>query len=530
MQCWQCGATVRSGAKLCVYCGANLAIDAADSDASMSRRPSNSGRSERGSSSERSRRDDGWDDSSTQDDDRRSYGGGWGSRGDRRENDYRRRAEDEFEQRPRESYGRGSRDSRDPLADPRAPRNVRSTPPRDANATPRGPRDRYERRDDGERESSRDDRYENRYDARRESRQPVVRSYGEERWEPRDRSPRDRVSDRGRGGRDMNYKEDSAEFSAEYSAEYSAQYPRQDWRDESAEYGSQGRYGREEDYAEKRGRGWQDAGRGGSSRPKYNQPIEDSWNMPAAIGWTDESVRIPASPARQGAKRGRDKAADTKEQSAGKRRRAPMIIGIALVFAMLAGAGVFLVPKVFSRLHGGSGSTCAPATASVTPGAAPTPPANYKVYTDKQTGYSVPYPASWSTSSGTDTSQAQTDDVTRFAQSSSNAVFTVEHTPTFDCNTNTEIIDSEVLGGKQAGETFTELPTAGGTQTVSGEQCIRKEYSVTTSNKASLHMAIIACHHAGKGYAFVIYSDASAYSQVNTSAFQPMLTSFRFAS
>src|SRR5215469_13075850 len=28
MQCWQCGATVRQGAKICIYCGAQLTDDA----------------------------------------------------------------------------------------------------------------------------------------------------------------------------------------------------------------------------------------------------------------------------------------------------------------------------------------------------------------------------------------------------------------------------------------------------------------------------------------------------------------------
>ena len=208
-----------------------------------------------------------------------------------------------------------------------------------------------------------------------------------------------------------------------------------------------------------------------------------------------------------------------------------MIVAGVFICLLLVAGGALLVPKVLSSLSGSSTNTCAGSASSggASPGAAPALTSSQKQYTDKQSGYSIAYPSAWSSSTGTDTSQAQSDDLAKFAQPSSSTFLTVEHTPSFDCATNTEVISGEVLGGQQAGETFTEIPSAGGAQTVSGETCLRKEYAVT-QGKANLHVAVIACHHAGKGYAFVIGADANSYAQVKASDFQPMLSSFRFTS
>ena len=526
MQCWQCGAGVRPEAKLCVYCGADLTVDAPGADAGMQRRPyvSGGGRSPRGNE---------WDDAAPDEGDRRPYvsGGGQRDRG-RGAGGSRGRDASAFDPGSRDDYRRGGRDERDPLADPRAPQSVRSMPNRDASASRRGEQERRDwRRDDGRgsgREERRQSRYDEPYPERRDDRsRSSGRSTDDERWDARDRSPRDRYPDRGRGDRQAAYMEDSQEYSAEYPAPSG-------WRDESAEYEQPGRSGRG-GYDERPGRGWPDSGRGGSDRAPYGQPLDDSWSMPAASGWTDESVRIPASPSRKGAKRGKVGATKSVAQPAKKRSRVPMVVGVLLILALLAGAGVFLRPMILSRLHGASGAACAPRASSATSTTAtgtatPTPPANYKLYTDTQAGYSVAYPTSWSASSGTDTSQAQTDYVTNFAQSSPYAVFTVEYTPQFDCATNTEIITSEVQGGQLKGETFAETPGVAATQTLGGEPCVRKEYSVTTQNKSSLHMAIIACHHRGKGYGFVIYSDPTTFTQVSSGAFQTMLSGFRFTS
>lgn len=534
MQCWQCGAAVRPGAKLCVYCGANLALDAADADASMNRRSSSGARPSRdGSPGPRARWDGEPEDDGARGSDRRSYGRGSAPHDDDRAHEYRRRGGDDYDRAARDVTRRPGRDQRDPLDDPRAPRSVRSMPNRDANPSRRDSRDeRFDRWGADERQPERDDRYPE----RRDNRSRPDRYAEPERWDGRDRSRGERYPDRGQGGWNQAYPDDSQEYSAEYDAQYSAEYPAPAWRDESAEYGQQRPYARENAFDERSGRGWQEPDRGRSARGTHDAPLEDSWGMPAATGWTDESVRIPASPARKGAQRGKGKRAGSVDQAIGKKRRAPMLIGVALVVVALIGAGFYLYPNIQRRLSGVSAGSCASsnvtktAVASGTPVAAATPPTNYKLYTDTQTGYVMPYPTSWSATSGTDTSQAQTDAVTRFSESSPNAVFTVEHTPTFDCASNTEIIDNEVLGGKQAGETFTELASAAGTQSLGGEQCLRKEYSVTTQNKSNLHMAIIACHHAGKGYAFIIYSDATAFDQVNSGAFKTMLANFRFTS
>lgn len=515
MQCWQCGAKVRPEAKLCVYCGANLVGDAESGDANKRRRSGSATRSGRDAGAGRSRRDDEMYQPSSgnarhpYDDDQNLRD--IPERGASREQGYY-----DPDYSSDDTYRPGGRADRDPQPAPRAPQGGRSLSVRDANAR-RASEDRESRRGADRRGSDRSlDRRDN--GARADDVDDA------ERWDPRDRQAGDRGADRGRGGR-----------GAAYPPEPSDEYPAQGWRDESAEYDRfeqydrDGRYDRDDRFAEAPGGVWQDDEPNRSRRSRYaGPPLDDSWGMPAASRWADDSVGIPVTPARQSGGKGRgSKAAGQSEKSADKRRPLRTIIGAIIVVAVLSTAGAFLAPTVLSRLNGSSSNTCAAGGSSASL-AAPATPANYKVYTDKQTGYTLPYPSSWSVTTATDTSQAQADDVTRFTQSSSNAVFSVEHAPSFDCATNTEIINTEELGGQQAGETFTEIPSGGGAQTVSGEQCLRKAYTVTTQSKLSLRMSIIACHHGGKGYAFVVYSDVTAFDQINTSDFQTMLTDFRF--
>ena len=504
MQCWQCGASVRSGAKLCVYCGANLVADTDDAGAGAQNRSSRNARPGRDSADRRSSREAEWDDPSAERGARQPYSSGRRPRDADQAGYYGGRDVADTGRDSRDSYRRGRRDERDPLADPRAPQSVRSTPTRDAGSSRRGSQPRDDRWGASDR-SDRDDDYRE----RRSSRSRPERYDDGERWEPRGRQSNERFPERGRSGRDSTYSAPS---------EYSDEYPAQGWRDERAAHNAPGRLWRDADDQDR------------SPRAAYAESaIGDSWGMPAAPGWTDESASIPASPSRRGAKRGKDKSEGRTTKKVAKRIRLALRIASILI-TLLTAAIIHFNPTILSRLHGSLGNTCAASSSAATPGPAPTPPANYKLYIDKQAGYSVPYPSSWSATSGTDTSQAQSDVVTRFTESSPNAVFTIERTPSFDCETNTQIISSEVLGGQQVGETFTEIPNSASAQTVSGEQCLRKEYSVMPQSKSGLRMSIIACHHAGKGYAFVIFSDSSAYTQTYSSVFQTMLSDFRFTS
>jgi cytochrome b len=316
---------------------------------------------------------------------------------------------------------------------------------------------------------------------------------------------------------------------------YSDEYPAPSRRDDRDNYGARGGASRQRDFAEAPGRLWQGDDDEDSRRAAFaGAAMEDSWGMPVASGWTDESARLPASAGRGGRARGKQhggKRGKANAEPSGKPLGRRMIVAGVLICLLLVAGGALLVPKVLSSLSGGSTNTCAGSATSggAPPGAAPALTSSQKQYTDKQSGYTIAYPSTWSSSTGTDTSQAQTDDLAKFSQPSSSTSLTIEHTPSFDCATNTEIISGEVLGGQQAGETFTEIPSAGGAQTVSGEPCLRKEYAVT-QGKSTLHVAIIACHHAGKGYALVAAADAKTYTEVSASDIQPMLSSFRFTS
>ncbi|MGH2487932.1 MAG: PsbP-related protein [Ktedonobacterales bacterium] len=508
MQCRQCGANARPGTKLCVYCGTAFDADAFDADAG-GRGASPRGGQRRAGPQRRSGVDNERGDRSARDDSRRPYSAGRDAYSEVENDDGRSRGRGgEADGGSRNGYQRSSRADRDPLDDPRAPESVRSAPVRGGGGSARRgsspANDRW-------RADERDGRSQN----RRDDRSGAGRYDVDDRRSARDERPAsDRNSNRGRGGRDPAYSDDLRAYSDEYPAP-----------------------ARQRDFVEAPGRLWQEDDDEDSRRAAFGGVgMEDSWGMPAATGWPDESGRMPATPGRGGRTRGgtRDgkrggKRGRTKAEPSGKPIHRRMIVAGVLVCLLLVAGGSLLVPKVLSSLSGSSTNTCAGSASSggTSPGAAPTLTSSQKQYTDKQSSYSIAYPSAWSSSTGTDTSQAQSDDLARFSQPSSSTFLTVEHTPSFDCATNTDIISAEVLGGQQAGETFTEIASDGGTQTVSGASCLRKEYAVT-QGKTNLHVAIIACHHAGKGYAFVAGADANSYTQVSASDFQPMLSSFRF--
>lgn len=550
--------SVRPGQKLCVYCGAKLTQDdeAADYDA----------RSDRNGPRERS-----------QDDHYRPGGGDASGRGDGRSS---RRAGGTREE---------SR-SRDPLDDPRAPRNLRGTSSSGRSAE-RG-RGSYESRGYDDAEYEYDDynprdrtspRYQPRFDPdsaeydavadqRRQSRlrprQNEARSRGYDRdggparggraggagdWdEPRDRrrddygrgqrgatpDPRDGRYNQGRGGGYDGYDGygDYGGYGQAESAEYPASYDeradradRADRRDRGMSYSRGGR-GVDMDMGmglpdqQAYGGGWdqyESRGAGGPSAQGWNggawAPGADAnaWSSPGA-GYAPARLAAPAK------KRGRGGLIAT-------------LLALLLV-VVLASGGFLARGKILALLHrGGGGNTSAPPVfATYTPGPTPTVRPNYKLYVNTNAKYIIEYPSAWNIQNDNSTS-AGYDYADLFEQQNPMATVGVESAQAFTALSNAQIIQAEINGAKQGAKptvlTFTQIGSDV-TVSVGGESWTRQDYSVTggNSNSVTLHMAILATHHAGRAYAIVLYSAASSFVQNDSGVFKTMLGTFRFTS
>lgn len=619
MQCWQCGATVRQGAKLCIYCGAKLAPDDAPDDSAPVER-GRGGRTESsgGGSYGAHSRDD------------RDGGAGRGMRSNptnspaSRSRGYDDQAEDTDGERyvpgrrevatpdartpsrrsagPRPPHG-GDRLSLDPLDDPRAPRSLLKPPTAPRQQEPRrsaydagraghrtsgeasghSGRGGYEHQ--GRRYTQGDLGYDPRYDPesgeydavadrrRREERYPGD-NYGrrtgdqrDERYDERydserdNRGGRDERADRRSPARDQrgNYggydDAPSAEYSAQYpsryddapSAEYSGEYPARYYDAPSAEYpadysaelDARGPSGR--DRREYRGGAVYDESaaweaRSPRRRATPNRPPDDSWNLPAiseaqmpATGWTGDWNAAPSmsAPAGRPGARGTAKPSAKRERGRGL---TVLVVGlVALIAVAVVIVGVSERSAILDKLPGAP-RTNAHAFATYTPGPTPTPVANYKEFSSDHALYVLNYPGQWTeqTSSQPNTGY---DYVDTFTQQSPYTAVIVEQAAAFASITDADIVTAEINGGKQGGRTFAQTAAVSGTMSIGGEQWTRREYDVTDSkSNSTLHMAILTCHHAGRGYAIVLVATPDAFAKDDATVFKTVLGSFRFAS
>lgn len=212
---------------------------------------------------------------------------------------------------------------------------------------------------------------------------------------------------------------------------------------------------------------------------------------------------------------------------------ARVVIGLLLLLAVVAFVGVEYGPKVYHTFlarTGGGGSpttqttvTCATET---TPTTQAKPPAGQNLFAT--TAYTLTYPSSWQKNTQSGASQSQCDVVYLFSQPNGPAKFNVEQAGSFAAITDQQIIQAEAQSAQQQGSTFSEITSAATTQSVGGEVWQRREYQVTTKDSTKLHLALLAGHHKGAGFAIVLISSDSGFSSDDTTTFEPILHSFQF--
>ncbi len=201
---------------------------------------------------------------------------------------------------------------------------------------------------------------------------------------------------------------------------------------------------------------------------------------------------------------------------------------VIVVVGLVVVVGPDLAPKLgkyLPFLRSGAQSTPPPTFATYTPGPTPTDLPNYKLFTNTANGFAMDYPTSWAASTVT---APQNDTIYKFTQSNTLTVVIVERSPNFDSATNAQLIQAEIQGAQSQGMTLTQITSATTTEGAGGEIWQRQEYQATTKNGAKLHIAVLACHHLGKGYVIALISADTGFATNDTTAFEPMLRSFRF--
>ncbi len=546
MECWNCGRTLRPGAPLCQFCGAKqrndddlgeapARVDAPARGSRATSRPNRPDRPEVGRErepEERRARDRYRDDAPAQSPEPPPYRSQDPDmtlpRGDRRP--------------PRPPSRPIDRDhgARDPFDDPRAPRPLRrESAPVDNNRRPplyppgggygSASGNRYD--ESAEQPAPRWDGGQ--YPARREERpqragpnDPWSDPRGGRAGDPRDRGgygregyARDQYAPPAPPAPDWH--DDSAGYSAEYSAEYGAQQG--GWTDERTVGGyPAGGY--------RGGQGWD---REYDDSARYAAaPVEDSWAGPAVGGgYWEPSAEVPAPPpARRGERRGsrssgRSGGRKSRQRAAGRGARPVLVIAlVAVSMAALVGGAAL---KFAGVIGGGRGVAGCPPAAPFQTLSPATTPSQYKAYTSPTSGYSLSYPQQWAQTSETATA-ATGDYVDRFSTSDAKSSLAVEQAGGFAAVCDQQIQDSEVTGGQQDGSTFIRTTSPAATMSIGGATWQRRDYDVTLKAGIKVHMAILSTHHAGKGYAIVMYSAPATFAADEKATFSVMLKAFRF--
>lgn len=570
MQCWQCGRTVRQGAKLCIYCGAKLADDEEQEPRASGSR---NGRRSSEQSEYRSPAPRGKEGSRgnaqlyDESDEYAAYNppddrDGHGARRERAaarprdDGDYPDRSMND--PRPRESR------PRDPMDDPRAPfqRGSGATPP-----------------------SGRDRREPKRYDAEGE---PPVKGNGNRRGardyaveeRPRRASHPTRDDDRGGGGEPRlphgSRREDRDEYAGfdngrDNGRPASSSPSRRRSDMEHGSFDARGGRGDGYDDAHERGssrdrrpvrspqleRDWErgsfDArsGRGDARDARgmpYPQPaLDDSWGMPAVGGSPlDDAWGVAPSeelPTPMGARGGRDARGRSgpggrggSSDKADKPKRGVVgrvfrILSMLITIIGLISSGILVAPKLLSHFGLTQGNTGdgQPPFATYTPGPTPTAPPQYARYVNQHIQFAIDYPKVWSVGEASADS-GKTDNVVTFKRPTPQAVLIVEQSSGFDGISNDEMIHDETLAGQNDGSTFTEITTTPAHALIGGEQWLRRDFNVVTKAGTTLHMGILSCHHQGHGFVIVLVSLPQNFANDDQTTFQSILTTFRFLS
>lgn len=296
---------------------------------------------------------------------------------------------------------------------------------------------------------------------------------------------------------------------------------------------------------DQRGRGSYPPPRGRGEYTDFGAPAaNDGWGNPSGYtgeysGFGDSAWQPaqPAAPVKGGVGKSRVTGRGGSSQQAPKAKRKRGLVGTIFwmftLLVMAAGLGVELGPQIYhfaqrrGLVAGGSaGQTTTTCGAEATPGASPTPPAGSTAFAT--TTYSLVYPASWQKNAQSGSSQGQCDVVFAFSQPNSAAKLNVEQAGAFASLTDAQVIAAEAQSAKAQGSSFSEITSAASTQTIGGEVWQRHEYQVTTKDGAKLHLALLAGHHKGAGFAIILLSSDAGFAGDDTNSFEPVLKSFQF--
>ncbi|MGH2504742.1 MAG: hypothetical protein ACRDID_19710, partial [Ktedonobacterales bacterium] len=201
---------------------------------------------------------------------------------------------------------------------------------------------------------------------------------------------------------------------------------------------------------------------------------------------------------------------------------------------LVAALGVKFGPKVYDKFiaHTGSGGN-GPTTSGITCASQATPPAaikpasGYSAY--GATAFALTYPTGWQTKTQSSVAQNQCDVDFLFAQPNGGAAsFNVEEAGAFTSLSDQQIIQAEAQAAQQQGSTLVEITSAATTQSIGGEVWQRREYQVTPKSGVKLHLALLATHHKGAGFAIIMVSSDTGFASDDTTTFEKMLTSFQF--
>ncbi|MGH2501930.1 MAG: hypothetical protein ACRDID_05355, partial [Ktedonobacterales bacterium] len=109
------------------------------------------------------------------------------------------------------------------------------------------------------------------------------------------------------------------------------------------------------------------------------------------------------------------------------------------------------------------------------------------------------------------------------------ARFNFEQAGAFAPLTDLQVIQAEARTAQQGGSTLTEITSAATTQSVGGEVWQRREYQVSTKSGVKLHLALLAGHHKGAGFAIVMLDSDTGFASDDTTIFEPILRTVKFA-
>jgi hypothetical protein len=243
------------------------------------------------------------------------------------------------------------------------------------------------------------------------------------------------------------------------------------------------------------------------------------------------AVSAPVSPRRTAGK------GNAKPPTKRKGGALKMALSLITTLALIGVLGVEFGPKVYHLILSRSGALVPSQTSlSCATETAPAPTATAAAHAKSggsvtpfaTTSYTLTYPAGWQKSSRSGSSGGQCDVVYQFARPGAAVRFNIEQAGAFAPLTDLQMIQAEAQTAQTGGSTLTEITSAATTQTIGGDVWQRREYQVTTKSGIKLHLALLAGHHKGAGFAIVMLDSDTGFAADDTTVFEPILRSVAF--